>query len=79
VLQWRSEPQEPARILELLSSPATLAAAIRQSAPKTDAMAQRWLVELDSPSTAVREAFQTFGERLWNAARLACRPLAGCY
>ena len=29
-----------------------------------DTMAQRWLVELDSPSTTVREAFHTFSERL---------------
>jgi hypothetical protein len=59
----RSEPREPARILELLSSPATLAAAIRAAAPSHDSMAQRWLVELDSPSATIREAFGTFGER----------------
>src|SRR5919204_1826059 len=64
VLHWRAEPREPARILELLSSPMTLASAIRASMPPNDSMAQRWLVELDSPSAAVREAFQTFGERL---------------
>jgi hypothetical protein len=64
VLHWRSEPREPARILELLTAPSTLAAAIRQAAPPHDRMAQRWLVELDSPSATVREAFQTFAERL---------------
>lgn len=64
VLRWRSEPREPRRILELLASPSTLAAAVRQAAPANDPMAQRWLLELDSPSATVREAFQTFGERL---------------
>lgn len=64
VLRWRDELREPQRILELLSSPATLAAAIRQAMPSNDAMAARWLVELDSPSATIREAFQTFGERL---------------
>jgi hypothetical protein len=51
-------------MLELLSSPATLAAAIRKAMPRNDTMAQRWLVELDSPSAAVRDGFQTFTERL---------------
>ncbi len=64
MLQWRAEPREPARILEQLTSPSTLAAAIRASMPNGDAMAERWLVELDSPTATVREAFQTFGERL---------------
>jgi hypothetical protein len=64
VLRWRGEPPEPKRILELLSSPATLTAAIRQAMPPNDPMAERWLVELDSPSATIREAFQTFGERL---------------
>ncbi|MBV9172812.1 MAG: hypothetical protein JOZ81_22310 [Chloroflexi bacterium] len=64
VLRWRAEPRDPARILELLSSPATLAAAIRGCAPATNATAQRWLVELDTPTATVREAFQTFSERL---------------
>jgi len=63
-LRWREEPREPARILTLLSSPATLAAAIRASMPPHDRMAERWLVELDSPSATIREAYQTFGERL---------------
>ena len=39
----------------------------RQSASRcrrTRALAQRWLVELDSPSATVREAFQTVSERL---------------
>src|SRR5205807_10090517 len=57
VLRWRDEPREPQRILELLSSPATLAAAIRQAMPPNDSMAARWLVELDSPSATIREAF----------------------
>jgi hypothetical protein len=64
VLRWRAEPRDPARILELLSSPATPAAAIRKSAPPADTIAQRWLVELDSPTATIREAFQTFSERL---------------
>src|SRR5205807_4952008 len=66
VLRWRGEPAEPARILTLLSSPATLAAAIRQAMPPTDPMAMRWLVELDTPTAVIREAFLTFGERLGN-------------
>jgi hypothetical protein len=74
VLRWRAEPPEPARILELLSSPAARAAAIRQAMPPNDAMAERWLVELDSPSPTIHQAFQTFGERLgtlldWPAGR----------
>jgi hypothetical protein len=48
----------------LLSSPATLAAAIRGSMPAMDPMAMRWPVELDSPTAVIREAFLTFGERL---------------
>jgi hypothetical protein len=64
VLRWRNEPREPARILELISSPATLAAAIRASRPAGNAMADRWLAELEDPSTTVRDAYQTFGERL---------------
>jgi hypothetical protein len=64
VLRWRSEPAEPARILTLISSPATLAAAIRSSMPPMDPMAMRWLVELDSPTATIREAYLTFGERL---------------
>jgi hypothetical protein len=64
VLLWRDEPREPARILELLASPADLAAAIRDAMPLDHAMAQRWLAELDAPSNTMREAFQTFSERL---------------
>src|ERR687886_2175741 len=64
VLRWRNEPREPKRILALLSSPAALAAAIRVSMPPNDATAERWLAELDDPSHTMREAFQTFGERL---------------
>jgi hypothetical protein len=36
VLRWRAEPPEPARILELLSSPATLAAAVGKSMPQDE-------------------------------------------
>ena len=64
VLRWRSEPLELPRILELVSSPATLAEAIREAMPAEDRTAQRWLVELDAASTTIREGFQTFVERL---------------
>jgi Type IV secretion-system coupling protein DNA-binding domain len=64
VLRWRGDVPAPARILELISSPATLAAAIRSSMPRDDRMATRWLVELDSPTQTIREAYLTFGERL---------------
>ena len=64
VLRWRSEPLEPARILELVSSPVTLAEAIREAMPPGDRTAQRCLTELDEPSATIREGFQTFVERL---------------
>jgi hypothetical protein len=41
-----------------------IAARDRSSMPQGDAMARRWLVELDSPTATIREAFLTFGERL---------------
>src|SRR5919199_4168039 len=64
VLRWRDKPREPRRILELLASPATLAAAMRPAMPPNDPMAERWLVELDSPSATIREAFHACGECL---------------
>src|SRR5919199_214728 len=64
VLRWRSEPLELGRILELVSSPTTLAEAIREAMPADDRMAQRWLAELDEASATIREGFQTFVERL---------------
>ena len=64
VLRWRAEPLEPARILELVSSPMTLAEAIREAMPPGDRTAQRWLVELEEPSATICEGFQTFAERL---------------
>lgn len=65
VLHWRAESRDPARILELLSSPANLAAAIRKEQRlRRTPWAQRWLVELDSPTATAREAFQTYSERL---------------
>jgi hypothetical protein len=64
VLRWRSEPLELARILELVTSPVTLAEAIREAMPAGDRTAQRWLAELDESSATMREGFQTFAERL---------------
>ena len=64
VLRWRGEAPDAARILELIATPATLANAIRSAMPPRDPMALRWLVELDSPTAIIREAYLTFGERL---------------
>ena len=64
VLRWRSQPLPPAHILELTSSPTTLAEAIRDVMPAGDCMALRWLAELAEPSATIREGFQTFAERL---------------
>ena len=64
VLHWRAEPREPALIMQLLSSPDTLRAAVSQSMPKNDPAAMRWLTELDKPTRTTEEAFQSFGARL---------------
>ncbi|MBV9327471.1 MAG: HNH endonuclease [Chloroflexi bacterium] len=64
VLRWRAEPLDPVRILELVSSPSTLAEAIRDAMPVGDRTAQRWLAELDEASATIREGLQTFAERL---------------
>ena len=64
MLRWRAEPLELPRVLELVSSPATLAEAIREAMPAGDRTAQRWLAELDEASATIREGFQTFVERL---------------
>lgn len=64
VLEWQMAPREPARILELLASPTVLREAIRDTMPPGDAVAKRWLVELDDPSRTMVEGFQTFSERL---------------
>ena len=64
VLRWRGEPRDPGRILELITSPAALANAIRGSAPAGDRRATRWIGDLEASSAVVREAFATFGHRL---------------
>jgi hypothetical protein len=64
VLLWRGERPRADRILELVASPAVLREAIKQAMPPGDPKGLRWLVELDSPSSTVREGFQTFAARL---------------
>jgi hypothetical protein len=64
VLRWRGLARDPAHILELISSPAVLAEAIRAAAPGDSRMAPRWIRELEDSSPTVREAFGTFAHRL---------------
>ncbi|HEX6513632.1 MAG TPA: hypothetical protein VF157_15115, partial [Chloroflexota bacterium] len=64
VLRWRGEPREPARILELIASPAALTEAIRTAAPAGSRVAARWITELEAAQPTVREAFGTFAHRL---------------
>lgn len=64
VLRWRGELPDPARILDLISSPAVLADAIRAAAPPGERRAERWVNELDASSNVVREAFGTFAHWL---------------
>jgi hypothetical protein len=64
VLKWRGEAREPARILDMLTSPASLAASIREAMPPGDPTAQRWLTELDKPTRTHYEAYATFSDRL---------------